>query len=161
MNECRFSPDRIYRYTLLHRWDELAMERQRVMWCGLNPSIADEQQLDPTLRRVRGFSTAWGFNEFVMTNLFAYRATSPRDMLLHHAPIGPENDDAIRESSTHCAMVIACWGNHGNHLARDVTVMKLLDGIGMRVFCLARNHDGSPAHPLYLKRDLKPVRFTL
>ena len=50
-----------------------------IMWIGLNPSTADEQQLDPTLRRIRGFSQTWGFTAFVITNLFAYRAMRPDD----------------------------------------------------------------------------------
>ena len=40
------------------------------MWTGLNPYIADEVNLDNTLRRIREFSTAAGFNSFYMANLF-------------------------------------------------------------------------------------------
>jgi hypothetical protein len=129
---------------------------KRIMWIGLNPSTANEQQLDPTLRRVRAFSHAWGFNSFVMTNLFAYRATLPRDMLLQANPIGEDNNALLRQMAGRCEMVIACWGTHGSHLARDVSVRKL---IPTPLFCLGRNADLSPRHPLYVLGTQKPVAY--
>ena len=77
-NICAFSPDRVYRYTLLHSWaDMLSPELKTIAWIALNPSTADENQLDPTLRRIRVFSAAWGYNSFMMLNAFAFRATDP------------------------------------------------------------------------------------
>jgi hypothetical protein len=52
-----------------------------VVWIGLNPSIADEQQLDPTLRRILGFTKQLGLQRFVMLNLFALVSTDPQVML--------------------------------------------------------------------------------
>jgi hypothetical protein len=63
---------------------------------GLNPSTADHRKLDPTLRRVRNFAQKWGLGGFVMLNLFAYRATEPRDMKRAEDPVGPKNDRYIR-----------------------------------------------------------------
>lgn len=79
-NACHFSDCRKYRYTLLHRWDEL-FERRRALFICLNPSTVDENQLDPTLTRIKSFSERLGANEFLMLNLFAYRATEPKEML--------------------------------------------------------------------------------
>ena len=57
-----FSPDRVYRYTLLHSWRGLLDTEDRIAcWIALNPSTADENQLDPTLRRIRGYSMRWGY----------------------------------------------------------------------------------------------------
>ena len=92
-NICAFSPDRVYRYTLLHSWaDMLSPELKTIAWIALNPSTADENQLDPTLRRIRGFSAAWGYNSFMMLNAFAFRATDPKEMERAADPNGPEND---------------------------------------------------------------------
>jgi hypothetical protein len=57
-NTCTFSLCRRYRYTLEHVIDEAAplIRDRRIQWIGLNPSTADEQQLDNTLRRIRSFS---------------------------------------------------------------------------------------------------------
>jgi hypothetical protein len=82
MNPCTFSPCRRYRYVLHHDWtDLLDSPGGYVAWIGLNPSTADEQQLDPTLRRVRSFTASMGYRRFVMLNLFGLRATDPKVML--------------------------------------------------------------------------------
>src|SRR5436190_22946192 len=80
LSECRR-----YRYTLTRVWDE---SYPRIAWIGLNPSTADENVLDPTLRRVVRFSMDWGFGSFTMLNLFALRATDPVVMKAHFEPVG-------------------------------------------------------------------------
>jgi len=75
-NDCVFSADRRYRYVLKHTWEPL-FPPKLCTWIGLNPSILDETQLDPTLRRIRAFSAAWGYNGFLMTNLFGLVSTDP------------------------------------------------------------------------------------
>ncbi len=83
---------------------------RRIMWIGLNPSTADEQQLDPTLRRIRGFSQAWGFTAFVMTNVFAFRATVPADMKAQADPVGQDNDYWLGSMAkpTSCRKAFSC-----------------------------------------------------
>lgn len=158
-NLCQFSPCRRYRYTLEHVIDPLLHETQprRIMWIGLNPSTADENRLDPTLRRIRAFSAGWGFTSFVMTNLFAYRATLPGDMKREADPVGPENNRWLRATADGCAEIVAAWGTHGEHVGREVEVMRLL---GMaRLACLGLNRGGSPKHPLYVSGDTALVPF--
>ena len=101
-NECVFSPDRRYRYTLIHRWDESLNPGHGIAWICLNPSTADEHQLDPTLRRIRDFSAVWGYAFFVMLNLFAWRATDPAGIKAAADPIGPDNDRWIAHWSARC-----------------------------------------------------------
>lgn len=93
-NPCRFSPCRKYRYFLTHQWDGLFGWRE-IAFIGLNPSTADESQLDPTLRRIRGFCLSWGFNTFHMLNLFAFRSPDPRSLRSIADPVGPENDSVL------------------------------------------------------------------
>ena len=92
-NECVFSKCRTWRYVLKHTWrDLLDTEERALVWIALNPSTADENQLDPTLRRIRGFTMAEGGNTFYMLNLFAFRATDPRNLKAAADPIGlPRN----------------------------------------------------------------------
>jgi len=125
MNACFFSPDRHYRYLLIHKWNGLFPERACV-WIGLNPSIADEAKLDNTLRRIRGFSAAAGFNSFYMANLFALVATDPKVMKVHPAPVGPENDEHIVRALKKVATVFVAWGTHGKHFDRDRQVRSLV-----------------------------------
>ena len=159
-NACVFSSDRRYRYTLLHRWDDLLTPAvsQGIAWICLNPSTADEDQLDPTLRRIQHFSAAWGHTHFVMLNAFAYRATDPADMKAAADPVGPDNDHWIAHWAGRVDRIMLGWGEHGVHLGRHVRVLELLDPA--KVYCLARNASGQPKHPLYIAQQTKPVRFS-
>ncbi len=156
-NECVFSADRRYRYTLVHRWDELLDPGRGIAWIGLNPSTADEHQLDPTLRRIRDFSARWGYAYFVMLNLFAWRATDPTDMKAAGDPVGPDNDEWIARWSSGVDCVMLAWGEHGIHLGRDQAVLGFLDR--RKTYCLERNASGQPKHPLYVSRTAAPALF--
>ena len=150
MNECEFSYCRTYRYTLKHVWDG---SLGTVVFIGLNPSTADENKLDPTLRRIRGFACDWGYGSFVMLNAFAFRATDPREMKKADDPIGPKNDEFIRSVCSSNDLTIACWGNHGEFMSRWKTVVSIVD----KTMCLKLTKSGQPSHPLYLKKSLKPI----
>jgi len=71
------SPCGLYRYTL---WRWFGMGDRTVRFIGLNPSTADANQDDPTIRRCADFARRWGFDRLCMVNLFAYRATDPREL---------------------------------------------------------------------------------
>jgi hypothetical protein len=129
---------------------------KRIAWIGLNPSTADEVTLDRTLSAVCRYSRKWGFTEVVMLNLFAFRATDPRDLKRATDPIGPENDKHLLAEVCNADRVIACWGDHGRFLERDRQVSNLL---GVSFECLRRNRTGTPHHPLYLKSRIKPKPF--
>lgn len=151
MNDCAFSPCRNYRYSLLHVVDPINPEPGRLaMWIGLNPSKADERALDPTLRIIRNLTIMHGCARFVMTNLFAYRATNPKDMLRQLDPVGPKNDATLRRWAGEADLVVCCWGAHGCHLRRDAAVVKLLSGFDLR--CITTTSKGAPHHPLRLRR---------
>lgn len=156
-NECVFSADRLHRYTLIHRWDELLNPDHGIAWICLNPSTADEHQLDPTLRRIRDFSATWGYSFFVMLNAFAWRATDPANMKASADPIGPDNDKWIKHWSSKVDRVMIGWGEHGAHLGRHEQVLALLDR--RKTFCLERNASGQPKHPLYVAKKNQPLLF--
>jgi hypothetical protein len=151
-NECVFSADRKHRYTLVHQPDPLFGSGRLLMWIGLNPSTADETQLDPTLTRILGYSRREGYDGFIMTNLFAWRATDPKDMKAAADPIGPDNDRWLLACARRSGKVVAAWGSHGSHQNRGAQVCELLRDF--ELVCLNRNADGAPGHPLYLKKTL-------
>ena len=145
-----FSPCRQYRYTLWRAWDMFSP--RYVMFIGLNPSTADEVQDDPTIRRCIGYAKEWGYGAFCMTNIFAFRATDPRVMKTQADPVGPENDKWLTECAKGAGLIVAAWGAHGGHRARDKEVIKLVNNI----MCLGTTKDGYPRHPLYLPKTAKP-----
>lgn len=160
MNPCVFSHDRRYRYTLLHTWRDAPRARLAAV-IALNPSTADENDLDPTLRRIRGFCMAEGMSGFCMLNLFAFRATNPAVMKGAHDPTGPENDEHIVSWARRAAKVIVAWGTHGSFRGRDLEVLTLLRNAQIQTFCWGVNNNGSPKHPLYLPRNSPLLPFAV
>lgn len=150
--EAHISTDGLYRYVLTRTWDE-SPKPKTVLFCCLNPSTADAQKDDPTLRRMIGFAHAWGFGRLAVVNLFAFRATNPVEMMAATDPVGPENDAWIASLSSAADLTVAGWGDLGFHRGRDLEVMKLLKS----PHCLALTNKGRPRHPLYLRRDLRPI----
>lgn len=130
----------------------------------LNPSTADGEKDDPTIRRCVFFAKQLGFDRLEVINLFAYRATDPQQLLaLNHDddPVGVKNEEAFREATRDAGEIIAAWGVHGTHLAQDETALGWLDGFDRTVVvkCLGITKDGHPKHPLYLPSNTKPMPF--
>ena len=90
-----------------------------------------------------------------MTNLFAYRSTSPKNLYEVVSPIGDNNDRFISEYADRCKLIIACWGNHGRYLDRSLEVKKLINNL----YCLELNNSGEPKHPLYVRKDQQITKF--
>ena len=142
------SPCRLYRYELWRRWSDAPY----CMFVGLNPSTADGTNDDATIHKCVTYVQRWGYGALCMVNLFAFRATEPMDMMSAPDPVGPDNDRTLQTLSRSAGIIIAAWGENGNHMGRDKQVMALLSHLK----CLHQNKDGSPAHPLYLSGDATP-----
>lgn len=153
------SPCGTYRYWLERVWakDPECMDKGYVNFIMLNPSTADAEVDDPTIRKCIGFAQRWGYAAMHVVNLFAYRATNPARLKTARDPIGPENDAMIEASVLSADRTIVAWGKMGSWMGRDAAVRKLLDPA--RTFALRLNNDGSPAHPLYIPYDAEPVTF--
>jgi len=67
------SPCSQYRYWLLRRWSN----RPLATFVMLNPSTADANSDDATIRKCMGFADAWGLGGIWVVNLFALRSTNP------------------------------------------------------------------------------------
>src|SRR5580704_7421037 len=148
---------RRYRYRLVHTWEPLFAPRW-CTWIGLNPSIAKETQLDPTLRRIRAFSAAWGYNGFIVTNLFALVSTNPDRLYTEAEPVGPENDRFILGAAQETGKVIAAWGVIGAHQSRCASVLEKLSGFDL--LCLKKTKGGFPIHPLYVASATEPTKYS-
>ena len=147
-----FSSCRTYRYSLSRIWDK---KKKFVLFIGLNPSTADEKVDDPTIRRCVNYAKNWGYGGFLMVNLFAYRTTLPSKRKKVKYPIGKNNDKYIVKLSKKADITIAAWGNNGKLYSRDKQVLSLVPNL----MCLKINKSGQPAHPLYLKKGLKLIKF--
>lgn len=114
----------------------------------LNPSTADEAEDDPTVRRCLGFAKREGFGELVVVNLYAFRATNPKELKQVFDPIGSENDEWIKNATEFADVTVAAWGANAEP-ARSCKVKRLLTNPQH----LGLTKAGFPKHPLYLKAD--------
>jgi len=147
-----FSPCRTYRYALWRTWDKT---EPYVLFICLNPSTADETENDPTVTRCIDFAKQWGYGRLCMANLFAFRATQPKDLKQAKDPVGDANDKWLSKLHRDAGLVVAAWGNDGKFLGRADEVTKQLSNLS----CLKINVSGEPAHPLYLKKGLRPTPY--
>lgn len=161
----RFSSNRGKRYmlrrSLFGRPLDEVKGHPHVVWVMLNPSTADAFRDDATIRRCVGFTRLWARPWFAVVNLFAHRATDPRDLIA----AADRGDDQIadeqltRECYDDNALVVCAWGAHGALVDRDQTVIELLARTGVKLHMLALTKDGHPRHPLRLPGNLGPRRW--
>ena len=148
---------REYRYTLERTWNP---DNDQVLFVMLNPSTADENDDDATIRRCMTFAARWGYGGIVVGNLFALRSTDPKGLLDHRDPVGPENNDHLQRLAGECKAVVAAWGNSASGLRlfqdRQTYVKELLRG---RMQCLGRNKDRTPKHPVRLPAAAELRKF--
>jgi hypothetical protein len=141
-----------YRYALGRR---VSAASGRVLFCMLNPSVADSVKSDSTLTRCVGFARSWDIGELVVCNLFAYRSTKPAELWKADDPVGPNNDGAIEAWARTATLIVCAWGNQPKAAARVAQVIPQLRSIG-QIHHLGLTNSGSPRHPLYLRRETEP-----
>jgi len=145
-----------YRYSLVREW----ASNRPCCFIGLNPSTADAGNDDQTIRRCIGFAREWGCGSLHMYNLFAYRATDPAAMFSARKKgvdiVGPRNDEFLESVMDSGALIIAAWGTHGSQseTGKGLIETGLVQHLGL-------NKNGSPKHPLYLRKDTKPQPFQI
>lgn len=149
------SPCGLYRYEL---GIPISRDDRRALFLLHNPSTATKNKPDPTSTRVIGFGRQLEVGTVVIANPMAYRSTYKRDLLRVTDPVGPKNLEIVRALAEKSDVVIVGWGKVHKRLAHHVSRMRrALEGI--QLYALRVNDDGSPEHPLYLPRDLRPVRW--
>lgn len=153
-------PTPLYRFRLWRIWDR---DKPMALFDMLNPSTATHLKLDRTLTRCKAFALAWGFGGFEVENLFGWRATEPEDMRKAPDPIGERNDEILLERALAITkaggLLIAGWGLGGTFMNRATEVRGLLRRNDIKLHYLKMTDGGHPGHPLYLKKDLKPVEW--
>lgn len=141
-----------HRYTL--RRGPWLGEVATVNFIMLNPSTADDVFDDATIRRCVGFAKRWGFSGLAVTNLFAYRATQPKDLkkLLateggFRLAIGEDNAAHLDREARNAKAIVCAWGDNCDVLPhRDLDVISTLRAYDL--FCIRRTAKGNPAHPV-------------
>ena len=133
---------------------------------GINPSTAEPDNLDNTLKSVERIALGNGFDSFIMFNVYAQRATNPDAMEKTYNPLlHQENLEAFRYvlSISDKPAIWAAWGaiiekrKYLPSCVRDMVAVG--EEYGASWHCAgAITKKGHPHHPLYLRKDekLKP-----
>ena len=146
------SPCGKYRWALSRWW----APGPTALFIMLNPSTADAERDDPTLRRCIGFARAWGCGSLFVGNLFSYRATDPRELRRCAAPVGSKTDDVLEWMAQQASIIVAGWGGNGSLMGRSGVVLRMFRELERDLHCLGVNRNGTPKHPLYLPGDSRP-----
>jgi hypothetical protein len=148
-----------YRYRLARRWSGCG---KSVLFVMLNPSTADAEKPDPTIRRCVRFALDFGGRELSVVNLFAFRTPQPEELWAAARErvdiIGPHNDRHILEAVQQSDIVIAAWGVDKNAKARAAVVASDIEKI-KPLHCLRITKGGFPEHPLFLPGVLRPIPY--
>jgi hypothetical protein len=143
-----------YRYTLVRTWN---YSKPPIVFIGLNPSVADEQHDDRTVRKCISIARWKGFGTLIMLNAFAYRSTDPYGLYTAKEPIGQLNNEWIEYICTCSETVVIAWSNHAMYRNRHYKLLELLKGIPL--YCLGVNTNGTPKHPLYMPTNTPLISY--
>ncbi len=151
------SEDGLYRYSLHRRW---APKGPCAAWIMLNPSTADAQKDDATIRKCIGFSRTWECTAILVVNLFAVRVTDSKLLASYEDPEGPQNakvlSDLLKDAAhdvKYGSKVIVAWGRNNKHPKVEYQgklIRYAAEYHNVTLQCLGTNADGSPKHPLML-----------
>jgi hypothetical protein len=147
-----------YRYSLGRQWQAQGPEIAFVM---LNPSRANAECDDPTLRACIQFAQRWAYGSLVVVNLFGYCTAHPAELRTVSDPVGPENDRYLMAAVGRSHRVVLAWGNDGGFGGRDRTILHKLKAHSSKLTCLQLNRSGQPRHPLYIRRDLPLIPYPI
>jgi hypothetical protein len=140
-----------YRYSLWRIWDS---DKPKIMFIGLNPSTAGKKEDDPTMRRVISFAKQWGYGGVFMLNLFTIITSDPKN--LKNCPDKDrKGNEFLFVYSSLVQKIVFAWGNFKESKDKADEIKRLFPD----AYCLKKNKDGSPRHPLYVKDGTSLIKF--
>lgn len=148
-----FSEDKKYRYVL---WRIMNSALPMVQYIGLNPSTANENTNDATIKKLIKITHNNGYGGFYMTNLFALVSRFPALLVNHPDPL-KHNDLHLKVISNKVGKVIFCWGDfkQAYSTGRADQVMSMFPD----AYCIRRSTKGRPWHPLFCYDIEKFIKF--
>lgn len=157
----RFSDCGRYRQVLIRDWTPAGTPPRGVLFVGMNPSVASADLSDPTCHRELTFARDWGFTRYLKGNVLDWRATSPGDIPDDPAlACSPANLPALLDMAAEAEVIVLAHGRLPRRYAGVVDgIVTALRGAGRPLMCLGLNKDGSPKHPLYLRKDTPLIAF--
>ena len=143
------SDDGQFRWTLERAWSD----GPTVCWIMLNPSTADAEVDDPTIRAIVKHSDGWGFGRLVVVNLYPIRSSDPK--AARRWAVNEWREDKSVSRLDHnfnivvgeakaAEKVMAAWGA----APWTATWVRAVTDAIPELYCLGRTASGAPKHPL-------------
>lgn len=137
-----------YRYSLFRRWD-YGVNVKRCLFVMLNPSTADAELDDPTIKKCIKIANYNGCGAMEVVNLCPFRSPHPKEIVIEPVEISQENNLVIKIAAEKADLVIFAWGNLPRSLkARPEWIKPIFKEMGKQPRYLKLTKDGNPSHPL-------------
>ena len=143
------SEDKKYRYELSRIWSNLP----KITFIMLNPSFGNEHIDDKTIKRLIFFSKKFGYGGFYIGNIFPNINTKVKDLYLDLSHDKEKNRKHVFSMIKKSICVVYAWGKTINQPPNWID--KVVD----KPLCFGYNVNGTPKHPLYLKKNTTLISF--
>ncbi len=147
-----------HRY-MLYRWwgynNLYDSNLKMISFIGLNPSTANADDDDATIRRVIAFAKREGYGGLYMLNLFSLVSTDPKALLTHPEAVGPACESWMENHTPPGRTVVFCWGAFPEAQKRAADIIARYPD----ALCFGKTKGGHPKHPLYLAGNTPLIPF--
>lgn len=153
--------------TLSHRYLLEKKGNRELIVLGLNPSTADSEVPDRTMKKVMHYAEQEGFDGFAMINLYPQRAIKPYNLKEFNPEIHKKNLEKIETliSRIENPIILLAFGGNIMNIAYLkiclIDIHNLLIKYNTSWKCLDVGKTGFPKHPLYLRNDLRMKNFNI
>ncbi|MEE1503762.1 MAG: DUF1643 domain-containing protein [Acutalibacteraceae bacterium] len=137
---------------------------------GINPSTANKDKSDTTISTILYRLNDWGYDSFVMLNIYPERATKlinlPKEI---NEEIHLKNLEEIEKVISDASGILCAWGNQITDKDRSFfvnvclkSIAEKIDESNVKTYCLGTSKTEHPYHPLArVKKPEKLLNFDL
>lgn len=143
------------RFWLERRWGTY---QDAVAFVMLNPSTANDEEDDATIRACTRLAKAWDYSALIVVNTNPMRSTDPRKTPYPTEFDLVENDEYLRRAAFWAHRIVFAWGNNVSHILRDRTI-EVFEGYQSHIYHLGFTKQLEPRHPLYAPTNIQLKRF--
>ena len=148
IRRAEFSIDKKERYSLKREWDK---SKNKILYIMLNPSLADDKNDDPTIRRLINFTKKFNSGGFLVGNIFTTITPNPKE-LDKSKGMSDKNFEELIKLINKVDQIVYAWGS-------SIEEPQLLKKLVLNPKCFGKNLNGTPKHPLYVPSQTKLINF--
>lgn len=154
-------PSNLYRFSLG------CSGRKPLVCFGVNPSTATPEKLDPTIKSVKRIASFYGYDGWIMFNLYPQRSTNPDNLDLEADKVACEKNLEMIKLILRKYEVNEIWAAWGTLISKRSYLVDCLYEIYSEIGDYnwitfgETSKKGHPHHPLYLKTNSEKKEFDI